>query len=210
MTGRGVTRLGRVVAVGALIFLASVASAHGAPVLEITTGSLYGNSWGDLLYSYGGPRVEIGHSGGLLFGPMPFGDYDQTFIGVSDNPFQTLDRIVIDGEERCRSAGLPHCGNLAFRVHGPIQPPGDIDPQTSWTIEAPFTATGHLTIDEGYDLVGQGIFRLNWCPTGIGCRGFALPGYHGSFTFAVPEPSTLMVLVMGLGLSAVVVRRIRR
>jgi len=58
---------------------------------------------------------------------------------------------------------------------------------------APFTATGHLNVGDGFDFAGQGIVQITWCPL---CPNSAIP--NARYVFAVAEPPTLFLVVAAL------------
>jgi len=92
-----------------------------------------------------------------------------------------------------------NCG--FFRFTAPDYPPGPMPPGTVVT-GIPVTATGHLNVGPGYDFFGEG--------TVDGFYRFPSPPdlrYHFA---AVPDPSTLGLVVMGLGVMAWAWRRRRQ
>jgi PEP-CTERM motif-containing protein len=186
-----------------VLFTAAViwAPTAQATTREITGGSIASNALGsrDSFAGLAGPGwsaqgqiTGIFYVGGAFFG-----------FGFDFNPAAILPtQITVDGVT-CMPAtnsfpGDP-CTGAVFMTMAPFPP---LQPGFSGT--EPFTATGHINVGDGFDIVGQGFVTLTSCP---GCD-FGFP--TASFDFVVPEPSTLMLTSIGLGVVGVAWRKARR
>jgi len=90
------------------------------------------------------------------------------------------------GSAFCLTVGSidTNCGSLALTTSG----------LAGLGATAPFTATGHLNVGDGFDLVGQGtVGAFPYCQTGPGCSN---PAVLLNYTFSapVPAPSSLLLL----------------
>jgi|SRR5262245_20558226 len=100
------------------------------------------------------------------------------------------DAIVTVGTQTCHYPifGAPpnvteFCGSILLTAIGTPDPSGNFT--------LPFTAGGHLTVGNGYDIIGGG--TLNSI---LVTQPFF--EYGQSWTFSVPEPSTSLLLVLGV------------
>ncbi len=101
--------------------------------------------------------------------------------------------VEVDGTV-CGAPPLPTCGVFTLTT----------EPFAS--LPAPFTATGHLNVGDGFDFVGQGVVEPGCGP------GFGLPACNiGTpiwvYRFTVPEPSTFLLLGTSLGALAILHRQ---
>jgi hypothetical protein len=78
---------------------------------------------------------------------------------------------------------------------------------SAYEVTVPFTATGHLNVGDGYELVGSGLLHFEYCPGA--CGGLVNP--TASYIFATPEPSTLLLGSVALTMAVLArVRHLRR
>jgi len=85
---------------------------------------------------------------------------------------------------------LPACGGVMTFINPPIPIPPNLQSGDPFTAEAPFTMTGQLVLqDLVVDIQGSGILHA-----------LTNDGFMNSarYQFAVPEPSTVLLLVIGL------------
>ena len=94
----------------------------------------------------------------------------------------------------------PDCGGVMTFINSPIPIPPNLQPGDPFTAEAPFTMTGQLVLqDLVVDIQGSGILHA-----------LTNDGFMNSarYEFAVPEPSSALLLFTGF--SALLVARRRR
>ena len=73
-------------------------------------------------------------------------------------------------------------------------PPADWPSNVDWVVTTPFTAAGHLNVGDGFDFVGQGLL------TGTVNRVVDVDNSPVlRYTFSVPEPPTLLLVVASFG-----------
>jgi hypothetical protein len=95
---------------------------------------------------------------------------------------------------------VPDCGGVMTFINSPIPIPPNLQPGDPFTAEAPFTMTGQLVLqDLVVDIQGSGILHAL---TNDGIMNSA------RYEFAVPEPSSAVLLFTGV--SALLVARRRR
>jgi hypothetical protein len=139
--------------------------------------------------------VSIGHDGPPLCpGGLPCNP---------NNPFRH--NVVVDGVGICDGDGVGKICGFVSMVNSPFVLPPDFDFR-HYDLSAPFTATGHLDVGDGFDLIGAGFLRVEACFT---CG--PIPFQRSTYTFVAPEPSTWLLLASGLvlGITCTVVRRRR-
>ena len=182
----------------ALLLLTSPARAT-TTTLVITSGGGFFDCAGENGVSIGGNdffalyRSLNGSCFGSLSGPF------QIFVPFADSGFGTNSGFVTVHNDICSYGpspfgGVNFCGSLIITTTEGLGPRPD-DPTTP-VVPVPFTATGHLNVGPGYDVVGQGEVFWKWNCLGP-CGGFVA---NLGLTFTAPEPSTLMLLVSGLAL----------
>jgi PEP-CTERM motif len=183
----------RIVILLALLLFANTA---GATTLEITSGSITHLFFGIAVVSaaIGGPgfSATMFDDDHISFFSQPSGGI--SFSHIPGNTIFDMNALVTVGSDTCGGfvqTDFYFCGSLSTfapdiplseRVLGASSPP------------LPFTATGHFNVGPGYDVVGQGTVIATYNSSVLS------PDFH--FTFAVPEPSTLVLLVSGLALIA--------
>jgi hypothetical protein len=154
--------------------------------LEITSG--------DLIC---GPAGECPH--GLLRGT----DFTINYFNLGDcgahcssffmdlgtpGVLSVTDAIVTVGTDTCHHRLLPIPGQPNGLCGGILLTPiGTPDPSGNFTL--PFVANGHLTVGDGFDIIGGGTMESTLDPFSI--------EQHWTFT-AVPEPSTVLLLILGV------------
>jgi PEP-CTERM motif len=100
-------------------------------------------------------------------------------------PFGGNASVEVDGTV-CGAPSLPMCGTFTLTTEPFATPP------------APFTATGHLNVGNGFDFVGQGVLEAGCGPNfGLPACNIGTPMWV--YRFTVPEPSTLLLLGTSLG-----------
>jgi len=146
--------------------------------------------------------------------------FEQVFItGILEVGFGVLSSSIAShgtiqvGDVSCQAVtdnvvlGLPVCGAALRFVHAPLTVPPTHPPQAAiFVSEAPFTMMGQLVLpDLIVDIEGSGI--VTGTADFFGAEG-ELTGYHATYNFAVPEPSSVLLLFTGV--SALLVARRRR
>jgi hypothetical protein len=133
----------------------------------------------------------------------------QTFIGHVPLFGNFGDAVVRVGQDECVADELDEdCGSITFTSRG--LPPLPSPPVNPFRGIVPFTATGHLNVGSGFDIVGRGFL--------IACHGSACSGGGNStigysFTsFTVDEPADALLPLLGVlvmaGMLAVARQRI--
>jgi len=183
----------RIVILLALLLFANTAD---ATTLEITSGLIRHQFSGiavvDAAISGPGFSASMFDDDHISFFSQPSGGI--SFSHIPGNSIVDMHALVTVGSDTCGGFGQNNfyfCGNLSIsapdipfseRVPGASSPP------------LPFTATGHFNVGPGYDVVGQG--------TVISTYNFSVTSPDFLYSFTVPEPSTLVLLVSGLALIA--------
>jgi len=137
--------------------------------------------------------------------------FEQVFItGILDVRFGSLGPAgshgtIQVGDVSCDvtfspSPGVPDCGAALRFVHSPITIP-PTNPQ-GFSGQAPFTMTGQLVLgrlglpDLTVDIEGSGI--VTGTPFFDDAFPFGVGSYIARYEFAVPEPSTVVLVLSGL------------
>ena len=95
----------------------------------------------------------------------------------------------------------PDCGGFMTFINPPIPIPPNLQPGDPFTAEAPFTMTGQLVIENlVVDIQGSGILHA--------LTNDSFTTNSARYEFAVPEPSSALLLFTGM--SALLVARRRR
>jgi hypothetical protein len=185
-----------------LVLLALLFLAIPAPVaaLTITQGGL-GFTPNAGSGQFGGEDFFVAFSDGI---GLP-GLLSQNLAGIQSLSLGVLlpnappgfgDAFVRVGDLTCQIA----CGSIALTLPQGLPPaPPDHVPGTPIILMAPFTATGHLNLGPGFDLVGQGTASWFFCvspcdntvPTAVLSFRFMSPA-------TVPEPSLFLLLALGI------------
>ena len=183
-----------------LIALLVFANTAGATPLEISSGDallyrpgdsnlgLMGDGWSVSYFAQGG-RGGDGSSQRVSFTLGDLGAFGvvQAFGDVCTFDFHNPIAAAAD------------CGFVQFKA--PTYPQGAF-PIGTTILDVPMTVAGHLNVGPGYDVVGQGTVDGVY-------DGTAIPYLLRYHVAAVPEPSTLGLLVTGLGLMACAWRRLQ-
>jgi hypothetical protein len=163
------------------------AIAHATTLTVTSGGAGFNQNTGSVAFSGDGFSVSIIDSFGMPQLAFPFFPFVPV-VGMSFSQYPARFGSVQVGSESCSlSAGVPQdfsCGFVTFTGSAPL---------TGFGATAPFTASGHLNVGEGFDFVGEGVVRAGqYCATGP-CTD---PGLSLSWGFAapVPEPSSLPLL----------------
>src|SRR5262245_2114313 len=182
----------RIVILLALLLFANTAD---ATTLEITSGLIRHQYFGiavvDAAISGPGFSASMFDDNHRSFFIQPSGEI--SFSHIQGNSIVDMHALVTVGSDTCGGFGETNydCGNLSIsapdipfseRVLGASSPP------------LPFTATGKFKVGPVYDVVGQG--------TVIATYNFSVLDPDFRYSFTVPEPSTLGLLVSGLALIA--------
>ena len=98
------------------------------------------------------------------------------------------------GASSCTFPFSLDCGTITVTSPRLESRPADWPINVPFIATAPFFATGHLNVGDGFDFVGQGVLTgvicFIDCPPGF----FALGGPGLEYTFGVPEPPSLLLL----------------
>jgi len=185
-----------------LLALVAVASPARAVTLEITSGTI--------TEIFNGPAVVAATLLGPGFTATMEDDLHISFFGsptgvisfshLADIGFLDQRALITVGAESCGGFTDYHtntydCGVL-FIAGAPLPEPRVLG--TSVT-GLPFTASGHFNVGPGYDVIGQGFVTATYRDR------TDFPDL--SFTFAVPEPSTLALGLGGLVVLLLAARR---
>jgi hypothetical protein len=151
-----------------------------------------------------------GFSGGFS---IPFGVSVGFAFGTGTDPVSFLRPLgagsgfasVIVGNANCTVLPSFSCGTITVTsLPMPLPPNNDwlFDPN-GFSVFTPFTATGHLNVGSGFDLVGQGTLEGLFCNPQVGCPQFGgLAGFTTliyRFSAApVAEPPTRLLAAFGL------------
>jgi hypothetical protein len=120
------------------------------------------------------------------------GENFQTFVQVGGVSCSTFDVSTSDKV----------CGSMTLTSPQVLPPPADWPADVNYSATASFTAAGHLDVGPGFDFVGRGTLEV------LECRDFSMSLCFFTdrrllYTFTVPEPPTLLLLV-GAGLVGLV------
>jgi hypothetical protein len=162
-------------------------AAHATP-LTVTTGSI---SFLDLdkLGSFSGDGFSV---------DFPNNDFaistDYLFTGNPTSVTFTLWNANVDvGSDQC----VTDCGTFTLTSGGMAPMPADWPVDQNYYASTSFTMTGHLNVGPGYDIVGQGV--VDGVQFGLVTQHpFGTAGLV-QYTFTTPEPSTLLLALVGLG-----------
>jgi hypothetical protein len=198
-----------------LAFLLVLASSAYATTLEITSGNAQfgaaGTTSESIFLSISGDdftafHIDMVHgTGGSPTVTLSFANFFDGF---------NIGSVVVHGDT-CSylspTVGFVNCGFISIVAAQPIAPPPPDLQGPFVTPPVPFTATGHLNVGSGYDIVGQGEVVGIYCSVMLNGSCVpptrSVPALAYGFSAAVPEPSTLPLLVTGLGLMACAWRR---
>jgi hypothetical protein len=171
-------------------------SAH-AVTLPITEGEIISGffAFGDVFYGFGGNGFRVDGvihnwwdgdvSSGVLFIPL----ISAPFVSVTVGGLKCDTLLDPNFSADCGSIELTNNKLLALDFN-----------ETLDTDRVPFRATGHLTLGDGFDIVGRGILEATWCRESPDCPSFE--GLTIQYTFsarpaAVAEPPSLLLLLVG-------------
>jgi hypothetical protein len=197
----------KTIAVVVLVVVTVLTGAAHATSLTVTEGSVTDYTT-DLFARFSGDGFSV-----LMSAPFGFGAFGG-IITIGFGADSGFFRIVVGGLSCVGPPG--NCGFVTLTSPHLATPPPDWPHNVNFIVAAPFTATGHLNVGDGFDLVGQGMLE------GILCFDFSQspcnePGFESGkvsrYTFsatAVPEPSTLLLVVAALGALGALQRSVRR
>jgi hypothetical protein len=168
-------------------------AAHATP-LRITEGGVF------FEHEFGGGGLFSGHNFSVWFqyGTSVIAPENiwgvETFIGHVPLFGGHGDAVAQVGGDVCVASELDErCGSITFTSRG--LPPLPSPPVTPFRASVPFTATGHLTVGPGYDIVGRGMLTACF---GSECSGGGNSTIGYGFTaFAVDEPADALLPLLG-------------
>src|SRR5262249_35085713 len=135
---------------------------------------------GQTIFSGGVSGIIIGKDGPRLFPPSPTTPHNVVVVGVG-----TCDGVPFGGPTPPKDCGFLQMSNPA------AAPPADF---SHYDVSVPFTATGHLDVGDGFDIIGAGVLRVEFCAT-------CFPNFlfrRWTYTFVAPESSTWLLVASGL------------
>jgi len=154
----------------------------------------------DTSYTFGGEGFSVdGINRATIVGQTIFsGGFSGLTIGLDGPrilppPLSAPHNVVVDGVGTCDGVPLStNCGFIQL-ANPPAQLTAEFDFR-HYDLSVPFTATGHLDVGDGFDIIGAGFLRAEFCATCFPNSVFQ----RWTYTFVVPEPFTWLLLASGL------------
>ena len=153
----------------------------------------------DTIYSFGGDGFSVaGVNQNTIAGPLNVSVAGVGGVSIGAEgpplcpPFCAPHNVVVDGVGTCDGDGAGKTCGFISMFNPPFVLPPDFDFR-HFDLSAPFTATGHLDVGDGFDIIGAGFLRIEMC---FICG--PVPFRQWTYTFVAPEPSTWLLLASGL------------